>query len=76
VLAYTWPAARLGPRHLPIGVVGFPAGSQHLVDQSSAQRPGAFDVHPFADAGAAQVAIKHRRVYGVTTRPATGQRSR
>lgn len=59
--AFTWSAARIAPRDLPIGVAGQPpavaAASQRLGSS------GAFDVHRYADETAARTAIKHRAVY-------------
>ena len=53
---FAWPSARLEPRDLPIGVVG-----QH---ELAAAPAGAFDVHRYADEGAAREAIQDRDVYG------------
>ena len=54
------PAANIAPRDLPIAVAGPPA----LAAQLEAERPGAFEVHPVADATAADAAIRDREVYG------------
>lgn len=64
VLAYTWPAARLHPRHLPIGVVTSGPEGRRLVGHLTAEQPGAFDVHRYPDVRAARTAIEHRDVYG------------
>ena len=51
---FAWPSARVGPRELPVGVVGaqaLPAGSQ-------------FEVHRYASEAAAREAIEDREVYG------------
>jgi hypothetical protein len=64
VLAFAWPAARTAPRELPVGVVGTGAASQTAVAQLSAAEPGAFDLHLYPDAAAAEHAIVHREVYG------------
>jgi hypothetical protein len=60
VLAFAWPAARLAPRDLPVGVVGAPAAAAQLSDSA----PGAFDMRAYPDARAARVAIRDRDVYG------------
>jgi hypothetical protein len=62
VLAFAWPAARVQPRNLPVGVVG--AGSQLAVGRLSTTQPGAFDVHLYPDEAAARAAIRNREVYG------------
>ncbi|MCM4077077.1 hypothetical protein [Paractinoplanes hotanensis] len=62
------PAANIAPRDLPIAVAGPPA----LAAQLEAERPGAFDVHPVADAAAADAAIKDRAVYGAILVSPTG----
>jgi hypothetical protein len=69
VLAFAWPAARLAPRDLPIGVVGTAPASQLLAGRLVETQPGAFDVHSYPDVTAAESAIRHRVVYGafVTT---------
>ncbi|MFI6070570.1 hypothetical protein ACIA5C_03145 [Actinoplanes sp. NPDC051343] len=58
VMAFTWPAARTVPRDLPVGVVG---DSDLGLGRS---RPGAFDLHLYADDAAARRAIDDRDVYG------------
>jgi hypothetical protein len=63
VLAFAWPAARLKPRDLPIGVVASP-GSQRLVAELSTSEPGAFHVRTFSDDSAARDAIRARTSYG------------
>ncbi len=60
---FAWPAARLGPRDLPIGVAGPPQAVAPL-EQRLAQEDGAFDVHRYPDAAAASRAIREREVYG------------
>src|SRR5919197_676278 len=61
--AFAWPAARLAPRDLPVGVAG-PEPAAQAVRQRLAQRPGAFAVHRYADEAAARSAIADREVYG------------
>lgn len=60
---FAWPAARLGPRDLPIGVAGPPQAVVPL-EQRLEQAEGAFDVHRYPDAAAASRAIREREVYG------------
>ena len=63
ILTFAWPAANLGPRDLPLGVAG-PAGMTAAVEDRLAEHAGAFDVHRYADEGAARDAIEDREVYG------------
>src|SRR3954447_1474776 len=64
VLAFAWPAARIQPRYVPLGVVGSTPGSQDLIDHLSSTEPGGFDFHLYADRTAARRAIEKREVYG------------
>ncbi|MGW7368179.1 ABC transporter permease [Streptomyces sp. NPDC054841] len=61
--AFAWPAARIAPRDLPVGVAG-PATATAQLEQRFAQHEGAFDVHRYADEAAARDAIEDRAVYG------------
>ncbi|MFG2503014.1 ABC transporter permease [Streptomyces sp. NPDC048441] len=61
--AFAWPAARTAPRDLPLGVAG-PATATAPLQSQLQQQKGAFDVHRYADEGAAREAIKDRSVYG------------
>ncbi|MEU8530565.1 ABC transporter permease, partial [Streptomyces sp. NPDC048629] len=61
--AFAWPAARVAPRDLPLGVAG-PATATAPLEQSLARHEGAFDVHRYPDAAAARKAIEDRIVYG------------
>lgn len=56
---FAWPAAKVGPRDLDVGVAGPPVMAQQL-----AQAGDRFDVHRYADEAAAREAIKDRDVYG------------
>lgn len=61
--AFSWPAARIAPRDLPVGV----AGAAPVADQLQSrfeQREGAFEIHRYADEAAARAAIEDRVVYG------------
>ncbi len=64
VLAFAWPAARLAPRDLPVGVVGTGPAAQQAVAGLTHHDPGAFDFRLYADTAAARTAIVDRRVYG------------
>jgi hypothetical protein len=69
LLAFTWPAANVGPRDLPIAVAGPPQALEQ-VTASLAAVPGpddegaALDVVAVDDAAAARAAIDDREVYG------------
>ncbi|SEN94184.1 hypothetical protein [Actinacidiphila rubida] len=69
--AFTWPAARSGPRDLPLGVAG-PGASVTRIEAGLAghEGTGAFAFHRYADADAARRGIEHRVVYGaIVARP-------
>ena len=59
VTAFTWPAARLQPHDLPVGVVGAAPPALTAGD--------AFEVHHYADNAAARAAIAEREVYGAVS---------
>ncbi|MFH9669998.1 ABC transporter permease [Streptomyces globisporus] len=61
--AFAWPAARIAPRDLPVGVAGAAPAAEQL-EQRFEQRDGAFEVHRYADEAAARAAIEDRVVYG------------
>jgi hypothetical protein len=54
---FAWPASRLEPRDLPVGVAGAPAMEQQLAERG-------FEPHRYADEAAAREAIEDRDVYG------------
>ncbi|MGW7524508.1 ABC transporter permease [Streptomyces sp. NPDC054783] len=64
VMAYAWPAARIGPRDLPVGIVGTSTASQDAVEGLARSRPGGFDFHLYPDEASARSAIRERDVYG------------
>jgi hypothetical protein len=64
VLAFAWPAARIAPRNLPVGVVGAGPSTQPVVQALAKAEPGAFDLHLYPDEAAARAAIENRDVYG------------
>lgn len=61
--AFAWPAARVAPHDLPVGVAG-PASATAPLEQGFEQRPDAFDVHRYDDEAAARTAIEERDIYG------------
>ncbi|MET8883928.1 ABC transporter permease [Streptomyces rubiginosohelvolus] len=61
--AFAWPAARIAPRDLPVGVAGAAPAAEQL-EQRFEQRDGAFEVLRYADEAAARAAIEDRVVYG------------
>ncbi len=64
VLAFAWPAARIAPRNLPVGLVGTSASSQQVLTGLTRSDPGGFDVRLYADQGSARAAIEDRDSYG------------
>ncbi|MEU4105594.1 ABC transporter permease [Streptomyces tanashiensis] len=60
---FAWPAARIAPRDLPIGVAG-PATAADAVERELGRHEGAFEIHRYEDADAARAAIEDRDVYG------------
>ncbi len=64
VLAFAWPAARIAPRHLPVGLVGTGPASQQVLSGLTRSDPGGFDVQRYADEASARSAIEDRDVYG------------
>lgn len=61
--AFSWPAARIAPRDLPVGIAGAAPAADQLQTRFE-QREGAFEVHRYADEAAARTAIEDRVVYG------------
>ncbi|SEK71117.1 hypothetical protein [Streptacidiphilus jiangxiensis] len=71
--AFVWPAARIAPHELPLGLVGPDPAVVRVEQQLAAQAgPHGFDVHRYADAAAARTAIEHRAVYGALVLPGSG----
>jgi hypothetical protein len=73
-LAFAWPAARIAPRDLPVGIVGTGPASQQVLQGLTRGEPGGFDVQVYADQAAARMAIEDRDIYGafgVTSRGVT-----
>ncbi|KUH39522.1 MULTISPECIES: hypothetical protein [Streptomyces] len=63
VWAFVWPAARVAPRDLPVGVAG-PETAVTQLEKGIRQGGGGFELHRYADADAARAAIEDRSVYG------------
>ncbi|MFJ7294615.1 ABC transporter permease [Streptomyces collinus] len=61
--AFAWPASRIAPRDLPLGVAGPPAAAAQ-VEKQLERHEGAFEIHRYADEAAARDAIEDRSVYG------------
>ncbi|MFC8142000.1 ABC transporter permease [Streptomyces paradoxus] len=61
--AFAWPASRIAPRDLPLGVAGPPAAAAQ-VERQLERHEGAFEIHRYADEAAARDAIEGRSVYG------------
>ncbi|WP_338675100.1 ABC transporter permease [Streptomyces sp. SCSIO 30461] len=61
--AFAWPAARMAPNELPIGVAG-PAAATAQLEQNLAQHEEAFEIRHYDDEAAAREAIEDRDVYG------------
>lgn len=61
--AFAWPASRIAPRDLPLGVAGPPAAVAQ-VERQLERHEGAFEIHRYADEAAARDAIEDRSVYG------------
>jgi hypothetical protein len=64
VLAFAWPAARIAPRDLPVGIVGTGPGRQQVATGLTRSDPGGFDVRRYADQASARSAIEDRDIYG------------
>jgi hypothetical protein len=60
VMAYAWPASRIAPRDLPVGIVGTSAASQNAVEGLAHSKPGGFDFHLYPDEASARSAMECR----------------
>uniref|UniRef100_A0AAU2W0E0 ABC transporter permease n=1 Tax=Streptomyces sp. NBC_00008 TaxID=2903610 RepID=A0AAU2W0E0_9ACTN len=69
--AFAWPAARMAPRDLPVGVIGSGPAADQLQNRLEA-RDGAFEIHRYDSGAAARTAIEHRTVYGAVAVTARG----
>jgi len=64
VLAFAWPAARIAPRDLPVGIVGASPASEQATAAMTQAEPGGFSFQLYADQASARAAIKDRDIYG------------
>ncbi len=64
VLAFAWPAARIAPRGLPVGIVGAGTASERALAGLNRSEPGGFDVRRYPDQASARAAIRDRDIYG------------
>ena len=69
--AFAWPAARIAPRDLPVGIVGAAPAADQLQERME-QRAGAFEIHRYEDEADARAAIEDRVVYGAVVAAPTG----
>ncbi|MFI0409765.1 hypothetical protein [Actinomadura sp. 3N508] len=68
IIAFSWPAARVAPRDVPVVVAGPQAAA--VAERLDRERPGAFDVRTERDEAAARAALADREAYGaVVTTP-------
>ena len=63
-LAFAWPAARIAPRDLPVGIVGTSSGGQAAMAAMTHAEPGGFAFQLYANEASAVSAIKNRDIYG------------
>lgn len=64
VLAFAWPAARIAPRDLPVGIVGASPASEQATAAMTHAEPGGFSFQLYANQASARSAIKDRDIYG------------
>jgi hypothetical protein len=64
VLAFAWPASRIQPRDLPVGVVGSAPAVEQVISGMDAAEPGGFDFRIYPTDDAARTAVTDRDVYG------------
>ena len=70
---FSWSAANLEPRDLPLGVAG-PAPATALLEAKLAEQDGAFEVHRYGDEASAIEAIEDRDVYAAVVAAPDGQK--
>ncbi|NYI07712.1 ABC transporter permease [Allostreptomyces psammosilenae] len=61
---FAWPAARMAPRDLPIGLAGPEQATTGIARALTASDADAFEIHRYADEAAARAAITEREIYG------------
>jgi hypothetical protein len=64
VLSFAWPAARVAPRDLPLGIVNSTDTGRQVATSLEHTEPGAFDLTLYSDQATAVRAIEDRDVYG------------
>ena len=64
VAVFAWPAARIGPRDLPVVVAGPAPATRAFADHLAHARPGAFQVATAPDVAAADQRLRDRQAYG------------
>lgn len=64
VLAFAWPAARIAPRELPVGIVGASPASEQAVAAITHASPGGFSFQLYPDEASARSAVMDRGIYG------------
>lgn len=64
VLVFAWPAARVAPRVVPVGIVGTSASSQSALNELSNADQGSFSFRLYANEASARAAILDRQIYG------------
>jgi hypothetical protein len=64
VVLFAWPAARISPRELPVGIVGSSATSEAAIAALERAHPDAYDFKAYGDESEARRGIQHRDVYG------------
>jgi hypothetical protein len=74
LVAFAWSATQTRPRELPIAVAGPPAAVAQVRAALDRAQPGAFDVRPVADAGAARALVLDRTVDGALVLDPAGPR--
>ncbi|GAA0365218.1 hypothetical protein NE235_15650 [Actinoallomurus spadix] len=74
VTAFTWPAARVAPRHVPIVVAGPGPAAAAVARRLDAERHGAFEVRRRPDEAAARRALADREAYGAIVAGPAGPR--
>jgi hypothetical protein len=64
VMVFAWPAARVAPRVVPVGIVGTSATAQRALTDLAHGQEGSFSFRLYADEASARTAILHRAIYG------------
>ncbi|MFF5565244.1 ABC transporter permease [Streptomyces sp. NPDC012623] len=72
--AFAWPAARITPRDLPLGIAGPPTATDRVAAGLEQEHRGAFELHRYDDEAAARTAVEDRTVYGAVVVTPEGTR--